>query len=74
MLDREYVAEVSMMNFENESVESLGAWAIAGGCCRVCPMALTFDGHGHQNLLQLQTLVEYTLATKLKISLGQYHL
>ena len=37
MLDREYVAEVSMMNFENESVESLGAWAIAGGCCRVCP-------------------------------------
>ena len=29
MLDREYVAEVSMMNFEDESVESLGAWAIA---------------------------------------------
>ena len=37
-------------------------------------MALTFDGHGHQNLLQLQTLVDYTLATKLKLSLGQYHL
>ena len=72
MLDREYVAEVSMMNFENESVESL-----APGPLRLLPslpMALTFDGHGHQNLLQLQTLVEYTLATKLKIFLGQYHL